>query len=159
MDFKHLNKKKAFENNIITVYEEDLLLPNGNQVTWTFTEKKEPVAVLGLIDDKVVFVKQYRPATKKEILEIPAGLIEDGEDKEEAAKREFEEETGYKVGKLEHICSYYSSPGISKTMYHLYYATELRESKQELDENEFVEVVMKSMDEIDIFSLEIEKLL
>lgn len=40
MDFKHLNKKKAFENNIITVYEEDLLLPNGNQVTWTFTEKK-----------------------------------------------------------------------------------------------------------------------
>lgn len=39
-------------------------------------------------------------------------------------------------------------------MYHLYYATELRESKQELDENEFVEVVMKSMDEIDIFSLE-----
>lgn len=75
MDFKHLNKKKPLENNIITVYEEDLLLPNGNQVTWTFTEKKEPVAVLGLIDDKVVFVKQYRPATKKEILEIPAGLM------------------------------------------------------------------------------------
>lgn len=154
MKFKHLEKRKVFENNIIEVFEEDLLLPNGNKVTWTFTEKSEPAAILGVIDGKVILVKQYRPATKKELLEIPAGIIEAGEDEEVAANREFEEETGYSAGKLTKICSYFSSPGISGGRYHLFFAEDIKKSKQHLDENEFLEVKLIDFNDIDIFSLE-----
>ena len=52
-----------------------------------------------------LFVKQYRPAIKKELIEIPAGLVEKGEDILDAAKREFEEEIGYRANKWEKICS------------------------------------------------------
>ena len=76
MKFTHISKKEVFKNDVITVYEEKLALPNNNIVTWTFTGKKEAVAVVAEKDNKVIFVKQYRPAIKKELLEIPAGLVE-----------------------------------------------------------------------------------
>lgn len=63
--------------------------------------EKEVVAIIAEIDGEIIFVKQYRPAIKKELLEIPAGLVEKGEDIVEAAKREFEEEIGYRANKLE----------------------------------------------------------
>lgn len=56
MDFKHLNKKKAFENNIITVYEEDLLLPNGNQLL-DFYRKKNLLGCLRTYWRQGSFVK------------------------------------------------------------------------------------------------------
>ena len=95
MKFTHISKKQVFKNDVITVFEEKLELPNNNIVTWTFTGKKEVVAIIAEIEGEIIFVKQYRPAIKKELLEIPAGLVEKGEDILEAAKREFEEEIGY----------------------------------------------------------------
>ena len=106
MKFTHISKKQVFKNDVITVFEEKLELPNNNIVTWTFTGKKEVVAIIAEIEGEIIFVKQYRPAIKKELLEIPAGLVEKGEDVFLAAKREFEEEVGYRANKLEKICTY-----------------------------------------------------
>ncbi len=152
--FKHLGREKVFSNNIIDVYEEKLLLPNGNEVKWTFTEKAEPVGILGVIDNKAILVKQYRPAIKKETLEIPAGLIEKDELPIDAARREFEEETGYFAKKITEICTYYSSPGITSGKYYLFYAEDLEKSSQKLDENEFVEIELLDLDNLDIYKLE-----
>ena len=154
MKFTHISKKEVFKNDVITVYEEKLALPNNNIVTWTFTGKKEAVAVVAEKDNKVIFVKQYRPAIKKELLEIPAGLVEKGEDVELAAKREFEEETGYKANKLEKIVSYYGSAGINAGQYHLFYASELEKTSQHLDENELLDIVEIPLDEINPYLFE-----
>lgn len=152
--FKRISRKEVFKNDIISVYEEELYLPNKQTVTWTFTGKREAVAVIANIEDRVILVKQYRPAVEKEMIEIPAGIIEAGEDIEKAALREFEEETGYKAQKIEKICSYYGSAGINAGQYHLFYASDLIKTEQHLDENEFVEVLEIPFDEIKIFEME-----
>lgn len=152
--FKRISRKEVFKNDIISVYEEELYLPNKQTVTWTFTGKREAVAVIANIEDRVILVKQYRPAVEKEMIEIPAGIVEAGEDIEKAALREFEEETGYKAQKIEKICSYYGSAGINAGQYHLFYASDLIKTEQHLDENEFVEVLEIPFDEIKIFEME-----
>ena len=149
MKFTHISKKQVFKNDVITVFEEKLGLPNNNIVTWTFTGKKEVVAIIAEIEGEIIFVKQYRPAIKKELLEIPAGLVEKGEDIIEAAKREFEEEIGYRANKLEKICTYYNSAGVNAGQYHLFYASDLEKTHQHLDENEFLEIVRIPINEIE----------
>lgn len=154
MKFKRLSKKEVFKNDVITVYEEKLSLPNDNTVTWTFTGKKDVVAIVAEHEGKVILVKQYRPAIKKDLIEIPAGLVEKGEDILEAAKREFEEETGYRAGRIEKICTYYGSAGINAGQYHIFFANSLEKTKQNLDENEFIEILELPLDEVSIYEFE-----
>lgn len=154
MKFKRLSRKEVFKNDVIAVYEDKLYLPNKQTVTWTFTGKREAVAIISNIGDRVILVKQYRPAVEKDMIEIPAGIVEEGEDIEEAALREFEEETGYKAQKIEKICSYYGSAGINAGQYHLFYASDLIKTKQKLDENEFLEVIEIPFKNIKIFEME-----
>ena len=85
------------------------------------------VGVLAVtIDDRVILVRQYRHATGTELLEIPAGLIDDGEPYETAARRELQEETGCAVGRLHPIGTYWLSPGYSMEQCHLFFAPECR---------------------------------
>lgn len=157
MKYKCLSKKEVFKNTVISVYEEELLLPNDEKVVWTFTGRKDVVAIIANIGNSILFVKQYRPALGKELLEIPAGMVENNETIEEAAKREFEEETGYRAGAVEKICSYYNSAGLNSSQYHIFYASNLEKTKQKLDRHEFLKVVKIPFEEIDIFSLEDSK--
>lgn len=154
MKFKRLSRKEVFKNEVITVFEDELYLPNEKTVTWTFTGRREAVAIISNIEDRVIFVKQYRPAVDKEMIEIPAGIVEEDEDIFEAAKREFEEETGYKAQKIEKICSYFGSPGINAGQYHLFYASDLIKTEQQLDEDEFLEVLEIPLRDIKIFEME-----
>lgn len=154
MKFKRLSRKEVFNNDIISVFEEELYLPNEQTVTWTFTGKREAVGIIAVIEDRVILVKQYRPAIEKDLIEIPAGIVELGENIEIAARREFEEETGYYAQKIEKICSYYGSAGINAGQYHIFYASELVKTSQNLDENEFVEVLELPLKDINVFELE-----
>ena len=83
----------------------------------------------------------------KELLEIPAGIMEKGETPEETAKRELREEIGYDARRLEHVASFYSSPGFSDEIIHLFYATELFLSRLDSDEDEIIEGVTLTPDE------------
>lgn len=141
MEFKELEKKQLFKNAHITIYSKTLQLPNDKVVDWTFVSKHDAVGVAAVLDSgEILLVKQYRPAIQKHTLEIPAGLLEKGENPEEAARRELEEETGYKAKKLEKICEYYTSPGISESKFYLYYTDSLEKGEQHLDEDEFLQV-------------------
>ena len=152
--YKHLERKEVFKNNHITVYSEKLQLPNEKVVDWTFTGKREAVGIVASFDDNtILMVKQYRPAVKKVAMEIPAGLVEEGEDPQEAALRELEEETGYKAGKIEKVCEFYNSPGVTDGKFYIYYAEELKKTHQHLDEDEFLEVERISLKDINITKL------
>ena len=90
MKYKHLTKRKIFENEHLEVFQEELLLPKGQKVWWSFLRGISAAAVIAITDeDEVILVNQYRPAIKEHILEVPAGLVEEGEDPEESAKREL----------------------------------------------------------------------
>lgn len=110
------------------------------QGLYEIVEHKPAVAVIALKEGRMLFVRQMRPAVGLAPLEIPAGLIEPGEDPLEAARRELAEETGLK-GDLTYLFSYYVSPGFTDEKTHVFLAENLEETQAIPDENEEIEVV------------------
>jgi len=96
------------------------------------------VAVDG--DGKIVLIEQHRPALGHNLLEIPAGLLEPGEDPQVTARRELIEETGFSPGSVKPLLVLHPAPGFSDEKMYVFLAEELREGEQDLDEGEFVEV-------------------
>ena len=109
-----------------------LEIENGK---WEIIKHKAAVAILAVQDGKMLMVKQYRPAIEAFTLEIPAGLIEDGEDVLTAAAREFAEECSL-GGDLRILTRFYSSPGFTDELLHLVQATNLHEAFGTPDEDE-----------------------
>ena len=111
-------------------YEREVITHNGSAV------------ILPLFDDgTVALVRQYRHPAGEELLELPAGALEENEDPERGSLRELEEEIGVVAGKLELLAQFYVSPGFLSEKMFLYLATGLTETQQNLDEDEFVEIV------------------
>jgi ADP-ribose pyrophosphatase len=74
--------------------------------------------------------------------------LEKGEDPLSAAKRELEEETGYRAREWQHLNSFFTSPGFANELIHLYVARDLVKTEQNLDEDEFIDVIEASLDEL-----------
>ena len=112
-------------------------------------ETKDAVVVLAINEDNEVYlVKQMREVIGEETLELPAGLIEENEDIEKAGIRELEEETAMLASNMEHLITVYSSCGFTTEKIHIYLATGLTKTKQNLDEDENItEVVKMNIDE------------
>lgn len=88
-------------------------------------------------DEQVLCVLQYRHAALRRFVELPAGLLDSGEEPEEVARRELLEETGHVAGTWRHLATTYSSPGISSEVLHIYLARDIAEASPE-DAGEFV---------------------
>lgn len=123
---KTVSSKTIFSGKVITVRLDEVLLENGNTATREVVEHPGAVAIVAITENsEVLFVRQFRKALEKDLLEIPAGKLEPGEDPETCAGRELAEETDMKAGKLRHIASYYSSPGFASEKLDIYLATNL----------------------------------
>ncbi len=138
---KILNDEIIYKGKIITVKKENLLLPNGKVALREFVHHKSAVAILGIINDEVLLVKQYRTGSKSYMIEIPAGLIEEGENPIDCAVREFQEETGYMPKDIKFLGKYFLSPGYCDEVIYLYYSDNLVPSKLPQDEDEFIEII------------------
>lgn len=99
-------------------------------------------------DNRVALVKQYRHPAKKYLLEIPAGTLNENEAPEIGATREVEEEIGVRAGKIEKLTEFYVSPGFLTEKMHLFLATDFTETKQNLDEDEFLSIEKFSFEQI-----------
>ena len=97
-------------------------------------------------DGRIPLVRQYRHPAVKFLLELPAGTLNEKERPEEGAARELEEELGVVAGKLEKLCEFFVSPGFCEEKMWLYLATDLKETKQRLEEDELIEVVRLPID-------------
>ena len=98
-------------------------------------------------DDKLVLVRQWRRATGQVLLELPAGTIDEGEPPLETAKRELQEEIGFKANRITPLGGFFSAPGILTEYLHLYLAEDLEESQLDPDENEELDLVEMTLDE------------
>ncbi len=116
-------------------YKREIVFHNGS------------AAVIPLFEDgTVALVRQYRHAAGKHLLEICAGTLNAGEDPEIGAARELEEEIGVTAGKIEKLGELWVSPGFLTEKMHLYLATELTETQQNLEADEILTVERHSLD-------------
>ena len=116
-------------------------LPNGKSVIVDRVEFPHSVAVLPVIGgERVVLLKQYRPSLKKWIFETPAGVIDPGEEPEEAAKRELREEAGLIANELLKVGEGYVSPGYSTEYMYLFIAPDPSKGSQSLEDHEVIEL-------------------
>ncbi|MEK4485324.1 NUDIX hydrolase [Psychrobacillus sp. FSL H8-0484] len=141
-----------YKGRIITLQVDEVLLPNGKTSNREIVKHPGAVAVIALTKDKkIVLVEQYRKALERSLVEIPAGKIEPGEPPEVTALRELEEETGYTASKLQYVQSFATSPGFADEIIHLYFAENIEKLtvKADLDEDEFVELMHVSMEEME----------
>lgn len=92
-------------------------------------------------DDTVALVRQYRHPAVRYLIEAPAGTLGDEEDPERGATRELEEELGVVAARMEKLSEFFVSPGLSVEKMWVFLATELTETKQNLDDDEIIEVI------------------
>ena len=114
--------------------------PDGTTKRYYWAELAPAVTVVPLLDEAVVFVEQYRPAVRCDCLELPAGIVEDGESFEEAAVRELREETGYRAGRAVHLQTFWVATGVLRHRRGIVVATDLRDGEPARDGNEFLRV-------------------
>ncbi|WP_140936778.1 NUDIX hydrolase [Sphingobacterium lumbrici] len=152
-----LDSKYIIERPWATLRVDKLQLPNGNiKEEYYVLEYPTWVNMIGITaENQVLFVTQYRHGAGQIMTELPAGVVEEGEDPADAAKRELLEETGYAFDSIEKIAELYANPATSGNVTHTYI---LRGGKkiqeQELDNSEDIEVVLMSIEEAKTFLLE-----
>ncbi len=144
---KVIHSEPAFLGRLVKLYVETVELPNGQQAVREIIRHPGAVAMVPLLPGgKVVLVQQFRHASGKIMLEIPAGTLEPGEDPHAAAARELQEEVGYRPGTLERLGGEYTAPGYTSELIHLFLATDLAESRLDQDVDEFLEPVILPFD-------------
>jgi 8-oxo-dGTP pyrophosphatase MutT (NUDIX family) len=136
---KYLEVKKHF-----------LRLPDGREAIREIVHVRNSVAILLINQDgRAIVVRQHRPAIGKTLIEIPAGLLDDGESPEDAALRECEEETGYRPQKLEKLVTYAHAEGYSTGWMTLFLGTDLiKTGKIKLDQTENLQAIHLPFEEL-----------
>lgn len=150
LEEKTIQTQVLFSGKVIRLQLEDVELPDGKFAKREIVKHPGAVAIIALTNEnKIVMVEQYRKALEKTIVEIPAGKLEKGEEPADCARRELEEETGYECQRLEPFVSFYTSPGFSDEIVHLYTAKGLskKENAAALDEDEFLNLKELTLDE------------
>jgi ADP-ribose pyrophosphatase len=134
--------KNVFKGRVLTLNLETVTLPNGATVELEIVRHPGAAAIVPMKDERtVVLIRQFRLAAGGFIYEIPAGKLHPGEDPRACAEREIEEEIGYRAERIERLETFFTAPGFTDEVMHLFKATELTKTQQRLDHDEVLEVV------------------
>ncbi|GAI62454.1 unnamed protein product, partial [marine sediment metagenome] len=136
---KTLSSQLIYDGRVVKLRVDTVRMPSGRETRREIVEHRDCVAIVAVdADDNVLLVKQFRKSVEKELLEIPAGGIDPGEDPVTTVRREMQEETGYLPGKVEKLGGFYSSPGFCTEYLHLYLATDLTPSPLYAEDTESI---------------------
>jgi ADP-ribose pyrophosphatase len=139
----------VYSGVIVKVELDDAELVDGTVVKREVVMHPGGVGILPVDADGTAYmVRQFRYPFSRELLEIPAGKLEPGEDPKVCAVRELGEETGFTAGRLVDLGVTYASPGISDETLHLYLALDLVPGRQHLDADEFLGVEKWPLEEL-----------
>lgn len=146
---KKINSTLVFDGDLLKVHKDSVLLPNGKTATREWIKHPGAAAVVPVLaDGRIVMVKQYRYPVGKVTLEIPAGKLDLNEAPEICARRELKEETGFEASVLEKLSAIGTTMAFSDEMIHLYIATDLTKGESCPDEDEFINTVALTPEEI-----------
>lgn len=146
---KSISKEYIYKGKTINLKLEKVQLPNGREAEREIVEHPGAVAIIPFIsEDKIIILEQYRKAIDEVILEIPAGKLHKDEALEKCARRELEEETGFKAKEMQYLGRMTMAPGFSDEIIYLYSAKGLYKGNVNWDEDEFINMKEMSIKEI-----------
>ena len=138
-----------YQKPTVTVVEVNVSI-KGRDFKFLKVKENDGIVVVPVVVDNdgdyVILERQYRPAIRKYIYELPAGHIEKSEDKIDAVKREMEEETGYTPKKVSYLFKGYPMPGTNTSMHYFYLARDFSKSKAEPEADEDISVEKARLD-------------
>ena len=144
-----LSSERAFEGQLIKVRVDKVRLPSGHEGVRELVEHPGSVVIVPVTSDgNVLFIRQFRYATGDYLLELPAGLIDEGEDPLTSAKRELLEETSYEAGSVRHLCTTYISPGYTEEVTTIFLAENCTPVEYEDDQDEPIQMLHVPLEEI-----------
>jgi len=133
---------EIYAGRVVTLRLAQVQTGDGRLVQREIVEHAPGAAIVAVDEDgQVLLVRQPRPAVGTSMLELPAGLVDDGETPIECARRELAEETGYRAGHLEPLVEFYTSPGFCTERIHVFVATNLERVDVAHDEDEEIELI------------------
>jgi len=148
-----LSSKIAFDGPLFRVMREEVREP-GNKISHRdIIRHNGSVVILAVVDSSkrdplIVMERQYRHAAGQYLWEVPAGKMDEGEERLAAAKRELKEETGYRAKKWTKLVRYFASPGFLGEWMQVFLAEELIAGEAEPEEDELLEVVLVPLSEV-----------
>jgi len=144
-----LSSQLIYDGRAVKLRVDTVRMPSGRETRREIVEHRNCVAIIAIdTDDNVLLVKQFRKPVEKELLEIPAGGIDPGEDPATTVRREMQEETGYLPRKVERLGGFYSAPGFSTEYLYLYLATDLAPSQLYAEDTESIKLVRVPISQI-----------
>lgn len=146
---KKLRTISCYRGVIVNTRLDSAALPDGSEALREVVEHPGGAAVIPVEDDGTVWcVRQFRYPFAQELLEVPAGKLERGEQPLDCAMRELSEETGLTADEMIYLGPHYSSPGYLQEVLHIYLARGLHPGKAHLDAGEFLNVEKHPLDEL-----------
>ncbi|MDR0858557.1 MAG: NUDIX hydrolase [Oscillospiraceae bacterium] len=139
----------VYSGRLLSVRRDEVRLDNGNIAGREVVEHPGGVAVVAVTNDgKIICERQFRYAAGCELLEIPAGKLEQGEDPLAAIQRELSEETGYTAANWRSLGKMLPTPAYCEEITYLFLATDLTPGDAHLDTNEFLSVCELPLNEL-----------
>ena len=146
---KTISSEIKYKGKIINVRYDDVIISDGQVKFREVVEHSGGVVIVAITDEnKVLLVKQWRYPIGQELIELPAGKLEKGEDPFEAAKRELEEETGYVAQNWQDLGFVFSTPGFCDEKLYFYKATGLKYTQTNFDDGEIIKPSEMDVDEL-----------
>ena len=144
-----LSSRPVYDGRAVRLRVDTVRMPSGRETTREIVEHSDCVAIIAVDDrDNVLLVEQFRKPVEKELLEIPAGGIEPGEDPVDCVRRELREETGFLPQKVERLGGFYSTPGYCTEYLYLYLATDLVLSPLQAEDSESIRLIRAPLGQI-----------
>jgi ADP-ribose pyrophosphatase len=135
-----ISSRTIFEGEVLKLRVDEVEADDGHRATREVIEHGGAVGIVCVHEDQIVLVRQYRHATGEALLEIPAGKLGRGEAPEACAARELVEEVNLRPRRLEHLATYYTTPGFTNEKFHLFFTDEVVAEAGSTEAGEIIEI-------------------
>jgi ADP-ribose pyrophosphatase len=143
-----IKKEEIHRGKIFSLWGGKVALDTGETAVREYVRHTGGVAIVPVIDNHVILIRQFRIAIERDLIELPAGRLEPDEDPVHCARRELEEEIGYRPRELILLASYFSSVGFTDERMHIFLALDPEKTTLKLEADERIREVSMPVESI-----------